>query len=964
EEALAAGKTINYTFKFAWDGNEENAQVFVLVIDPNDITLTGKNDKDPQIVVVDGEIVDKNEYFNVTFDADGGAPAPEAQSVRYNAKAAKPADPVKDGCTFLGWFAGDEAYDFETPVKADVALKAKYSGDQYTITWVVDGVETTETYAYGATPVYPNGEPVKAADAQYTYTFKEWTPAIVPVTDDATYTAVFEATLNEYTITWDVDGTLTTETYKYGETPSYKGETPVKAADAQYTYEFDGWTPEIAEVTGEATYTAVFKTTVNVYTITFKNDDGQTLQILQVPYGEVPNYTAEMPTKAATAEYTYTFKGWTPAVVKVTGEATYTATYTATKNTYTVMWIVEGVVTSESYEYGATPSYKGDTPVKASTAQFDYTFAGWTPEIATVTGAAAYTAVFTETVRKYTVKWVVDGAETTETYEYGVTPKYPDGTPEKAADAQYTYTFTGWDPEIASVTGDATYTAQFSQTLNSYTITWNVDGTETTETYDYGETPTYKGETPTKEADAQYTYEFDGWDPEIAMVTGNATYTAKWKTTVNEYTITFVDEDGTTVLQSGKVPYGTVPAYTGDEPTKEATAEYTYTFDGWDPEVVAVVGDATYTAKYKATPVDYTITLDPNNGSEVITITVPFGATIADYLPTDPTPTDPDYFFAGWDPALPETMPAQNLEAKAKYELLVIELDKFYATIPVYGTEQLNLVGNDGKIYKGTWTSSDPSIASVDENGLVTAHKYGQKKVVIIHVVSEDGTYEADCEVTTLFADVAGSPDSHADNYQYFYRAVYWAADHVPYPITQGYNLEYFGVGREATREEFVLFMYRLAGMPKVSTAGLEDVFSDIAGSGLSNNFKRAIAWAQQNGIVKGYTDPESPLYGQFGVGRPITRKEVMIIIWRYSGKPAATTNPDKIKNYTDVEGRYKPKSDTYRALQWAVSEGIANGYTKAEDVPAGYEYPVPCYGCDLNILREDLIVFLYRYAK
>jgi len=66
------------------------------------------------------------------------------------------------------------------------------------------------------------------------------------------------------------------------------------------------------------------------FTISFVNWDGSNLQTLSVTEGEMPQYTGSTPTRPDDEEYTYTFLGWTPAIVAVTEDATYTATYTAT----------------------------------------------------------------------------------------------------------------------------------------------------------------------------------------------------------------------------------------------------------------------------------------------------------------------------------------------------------------------------------------------------------------------------------------------------------------------------------------------------------------------------------------------------------------------------------------------------------------------------------------------------------
>ena len=633
-------------------------------------TYTFNNTWSPAIVAVAGDAIYTAQFdatvnkYTVTWKDEDGTTLETDENVEYGATPSYDNPlPTKETTaqytyTFNGW----------SPEVADVTCDATYTAtynstlNTYEIAWENEDGTTLETdanVAYGATPSYDGATPTKTATAQHTYTFAGWTPNVETVTGSATYTATFNSTVNKYTVKFmNGEVELQSSEVEYGSTPEYTGETPTKEADAQYTYSFAGWDAEIAAVTEDATYEAEFDSVVNQYTVVFNNYDGAELQNSKWNYGTTPTFNGETaPAKPATAEWTYSFKAWNPAIASVTEAATYTAEFDSVRNAYTITWLndADQLIDETEVEYGVVPTHADAT--KAATAEFTYTFTGWTPEVVAVTGVATYKATFSASTNEYTITFK-NGEDVLQSTSvaYGVTPEYTAETPTKEADAQYTYSFAGWDAEIAAVTGESTYTATFSSTVNSYKITWLddednlIDETEV----EYGVVPTHAD--ATKAATAEFTYTFTGWTPEVVAVTGVATYKATFSASTNEYTITF--KNGEDVLQSTSVAYGETPAYNGENPTKEADAQYTYNFAGWDPKVVSVIEDATYNATFTMTANSYTLAWNANGGElsgEYTDGETAFGATII-----APTATRTGYIFAGWDPEVAATMPAEN----------------------------------------------------------------------------------------------------------------------------------------------------------------------------------------------------------------------------------------------------------------------------------------------------------------
>jgi len=349
------------------------------------------------------------------------------------------------------------------------------------------------------------------------------------------------------------------------------------------------------------------------YTILWKDWDGTTLTTYTgVKRGTMATYNSSNPTRANTLDEIYSFGGWSPAPATVTGDATYTATYSCTTRKYTIQFLSD-----RGAEIDRQQLARGEIPALPEAPQKPGKYLVWDPTIAAVTGDQIYRATYLDNEPdEFTVTWhQYDGSEIYhETVSKDAMPNYDVatyGTPVKDLGNEYIYTFTGWSPVVAAATENVSYTAAFSAAKKTYTVTFRDENGNAlgaaygTGSYEIGQTPT-SSYAPAQPNPEQYNYTFT-WSPAIETVTEDATYTAHLDRTTRKYTILANGIHGT-ALGGGTHNYGV------SIPLTAVPNDY-YHFIKWQkngvdvaaadggtasPLEITVTGDATYTAVAEA----------------------------------------------------------------------------------------------------------------------------------------------------------------------------------------------------------------------------------------------------------------------------------------------------------------------------------------------------------------------------
>jgi len=181
--------------------------------------------------------------------------------------------------------------------------------------------------------------------------------------------------------------------------------------------------------------------------------------------------------------------------------------------------------------------------------------------------------------------------------------------------------------------------------------------------------------------------------------------------------------------------------------------------------------------------------------------------------------------------------------------------------------------------------------------------------------------------------NTGSNPFTDVSESSVYYNAVLWAYYHNP-QITAGVDGTNFCPQDTCTRGQAVTFLWRAAGCPE-PTIKLNP-YTDVSAS---SGFYKAIIWATEQGITSGYGD------GIFGVSDSVSRAQFVTFLWRAEGSPSVGAYLD----FSDVPST----SPFYKAVSWAVANGITAGYGDEENR----------FGTNDACKRMHVVMFLYRYS-
>ena len=623
------------------------------------------------------------------------------------ANPVKPSDETND-YTFDKWMDSRDIEANLGSITSNTEVYAHFVEKKrtYTVDFYVEGrLFDSQEVVTGASAETPNNEEVKEAifsEEGVEKKFVKWDKGYNKVTSDLVVNAVIERSLETRTVTfkWGLEGEESEErTVTFGTAavaPEIENTT-IEKEDGIHVFVgwevvtegYDSWTSVKSDLTVEAQY----KEYPKVFEVRFLDAEGALIDDVQmVEYGKSATAPSENPKKAADAQNTYEFDHWDKDFTSVTSDLEIRPVYKEMLRSYTVTFYDDDRTTKldeQQVEYGKSAAAP-ETPTKAQTEQWIYTFDGWDSTAWTeVKGDTVVYATYSHDLRKYNVTFIYgkvdepessDYHEETQSVEYGASATAPEDEAAAYKGTNTTeYQFAGWETSnYLNVTGDLTVEAIYRTYDKYFNVTFRDESgalLSAPQYVRYGDKVVLPdAENIVKQQDVQYTYSFDGWtyddgefisDEDFAAIAEGMTVardyelTAHFAATVRKYTVIFYDDDRTTVLSEQQVEYGTSAAEP-EAPTKEQTVQWVYTFGGWDSEAWKnITGDTVVYATYSQSLRKYDVTFvygnvdDESSGDcRKTTIQVEYGKipTVPEGIDTTrPSTAKYDYTFNGWN---------------------------------------------------------------------------------------------------------------------------------------------------------------------------------------------------------------------------------------------------------------------------------------------------------------------------